>query len=158
MALTADIVESWRRPREVVRRHLNRGRSEPFVFSLLVAFLILAVVAVTPYLGARALAEGKPLAPYVLGACYGAVVAVPLVYLFAALGHLTARLMGGQGGFYHGRLAFVWALLTIAPAMLIYGLVRGLVPDSPATPFLGLGLFVLFLGFYSVMLREVERA
>jgi hypothetical protein len=156
MALTADILESWRAPRRVVRRHLARGRSEPFLFTLLVTFLILAVIAVAPWLSQQAALEGTPVAPRILGACYGALLSIPVFYLFAALGHLTARLMGGKGGFYEGRLALFWALLTISPALLLYGLVRGMANGSPATPFLGLLVFVLFLGFYSVMLREAE--
>lgn len=158
MALTSDIVESWRRPRAVIRRHLNRGRSEVFAFSLLLSFLILAVIAVLPFLARVSVIEEKPLPPYVLAACFGALVAAPILYLFAALGSIVARLMRGRGNFYAGRLALFWSLLTISPALLLYGLVRGMAAESPATPFLGLGVFMLFIGYYSIMLREVESA
>ena len=48
MAVTSDIVESWRRPRVVLRRHLARGKSEAFAFSLLFVFLLMAFIAQYP--------------------------------------------------------------------------------------------------------------
>lgn len=158
MSLTSDIVESWRRPRAVVRRHLSRGRSEPFLFTFLVVFLILAVVSAAPELARQAALDHTPVAPRILGACYGAVIAVPVLYAMAALGHLTARLMGGRGGFYHGRLALFWALVTITPALLLYGLIRAMAHGSAALPVSELLVFAAFLFFYSTMLREVEAA
>ena len=50
MSVTTDIVQSWTRPRAVIRRHLARGQSEPFAFSLLVTFLVLAFVSLWPVL------------------------------------------------------------------------------------------------------------
>lgn len=156
MPLTADIVESWKAPRRVIRRHQARARSESFLLALLFVFLLLAVVSVAPWLSRQATIEAKPLPPYILAACFGALVSIPVFYLLAAVGHLTAKLMGGQGSFYEARLAMFWALVTTSPALLLYGLVRAMASDSPATPILGLGVFLIFLGFYSVMLREVE--
>ena len=118
----------------------------------------MAVVSTAPALARQAALEAKPLPPYLLAACFGALVAVPFFYALAALGHLVARLMGGKGSFYHGRLALFWALVTTSPVLLLFGLVRGMAGESPAVPVLGLLVFVVFLGFYSVMLREVESA
>lgn len=156
MALTSDIVESWRRPRVVIRRLQARGRSEAFVFTFLFVFLMLAVVSVSPALARQAALEGKPFAPYLLGACFGAVVALPFFYAVAALGHLVALLMGGRGGFYEGRLALFWALVAITPAMLLYGLVRAFADGSAGVPVVGFLTFLLFIVLYTVMLREVE--
>ncbi|MCW1919458.1 YIP1 family protein [Rhodobacter sp. KR11] len=157
MALTADIAESWRRPRAVIRRLRARGRSESFVFTLLAIFLVLSVVAAAPDLSRQAALEQKPLAPYLLGASYGALVFVPVFYLMASVFHLMARLMGGTGTHYDGRLALVWALVTISPVILVLGLARAMAPGLGAS-LLGLTVFAAFLGFYSVMLREVESA
>lgn len=157
MSLTADIVETWRRPRAVIRRHRDRGRSEPFVFTFLLVFLILAVASAAPWLARQAALEHTPAAPRILAACYGAVLAAPVFYLLAALGHLTARLMGGKGSFYDGRLALFWAGVASSPALLIFGLVRGMADGSPAIPFIGFLVFAIFIGFYSLMLRELEQ-
>ena len=54
MAVTSDIVESWKRPRAVFRRHLARGRSEAFAFSLLFVFLLIALIAQYPMAARKA--------------------------------------------------------------------------------------------------------
>jgi hypothetical protein len=156
MALTSDIVESWHSPRRVVRRLRGAGRSEPFVFTFLFVFLLMAIVSAAPFLARQAALENGPVAPRLLGAVYGAVVAVPILYVFAALGHLVARLMGGSGTFYDGRLALFWALACATPGMLFLGLVRAFSGGGPVITGLGLALFVAFITIYSLMLREVE--
>ena len=57
MAVTTDILSSWRNPRQGIRRHLARGVSEPFAFSLLLVFLVLAFVGQWPQ--ARGLLLGQ---------------------------------------------------------------------------------------------------
>ncbi len=156
MALTADIVESWGKPRKVIRRLQARGRSEPFAFTFLFVFLLLAVVSVAPFLSRQAALDGKPFPPYLLGACFGAAAGLPFFYALAAIGHLVAKLMGGTGGFYDGRLALFWALACTAPAMLVYGLVRAFADGSVSVPILGGLTFLAFISLYTVMLREVE--
>lgn len=156
MALTSDIVESWHSPRRVVRRLRGAGRSEPFVFTFLFVFLLLAIVSAAPVLAREAALDHGPVAPRLLGAVYGAVIAVPILYALAALFHLVARLMGGTGSYYDGRLALFWALACSTPGMLFLGLVRSFVGDGPAVTGMGLALFVAFITLYSLMLREVE--
>lgn len=156
MALTSDIAESWRRPRAVIRRLRARGKSEAFVFTFLFVFLLMAVTAAAPGLSRQAALAGQPFPPFLLGASLGAFALIPVFYALAALGHLVARLMGGSGGWYDGRLALFWSLACVSPAVLIFGLVRAFVAESPAVPVLGLLTFAAFLALYSVMLREVE--
>jgi len=157
MAVTQDILESWRQPRAVVRRLLDRGRSEPFAFSLLVTFLFLLFLHLTPFLKREAMAHpevGFTPRLYALG--LGLMACVPLFYLLAAVGHLIARTMGGRGGYYGGRLALFWAGLATSPALLLHGLVLGVVGISGVTSVTGLLVAAIFLTFWSVMLREVE--
>lgn len=157
MALTSDILESWRRPRAVIRRLRGAGRSEPFVFTFLFVFLLLAFTSLAPYLSREATLHPEiTLYQRLFGAALGLLALIPLFYLLAALGHLVAKLMGGQGGYYDGRLALFWALTCITPAMLILGLVRSFLGDGPATTGLGLATFLAFIILYSTMLREVE--
>lgn len=157
MALTSDIVESWHHPRAVIRRLQARGRSEAFVFTFLFVFLLLAFVANAPYLSRQStLHPDVVLMPSLLGSSLGFLAAIPVFYLLAALGHLVARLMGGTGGYFDGRLALFWALTAITPAMLICGLVRAFADGSPAVPIFGGLTFLVFLVLYTVMLREVE--
>lgn len=157
MALVSDIVESWRRPRAVVRRLRGAGKSEPFVFTFLFVFLLLALTSLAPYLSRQAaLHPDTPLAPRLFGAALGLLALIPVFYMLAALGHLVARAMGGTGGWYDGRLALFWALTATSPGMLFLGLVRGFAGDSGAVTGIGIGVFLVFLVLYSLMLREVE--
>lgn len=157
MALTSDIVESWRRPRVVVRRLRRAGTSEPFVFTFLFVFLLLALVASAPNIARQAALNPEVvLIPSLFATALGLLATVPFFYLLAALGHLVARLMGGTGGYYDGRLALFWALVCVTPGILALGLVRGFVGDNPAITGLGGLLFLVFVVLYTVMLREVE--
>ncbi len=157
MALTSDIVESWRRPGAVVRRLRSAGKSEPFVFTFLFVFLLLAFTSLAPYLSREAtLHPDVTLYQRLFGAALGLLALIPVFYLLAALGHLVARLMGGSGGYYDGRLALFWALTCITPAMLFLGLVRSFIGDGTAVTIIGLAIFLGFVTLYSVMLKEVE--
>lgn len=157
MALTSDIVESWHSPRRVVRRLRGAGRSEPFVFTFLFVFLLLAFVSLAPFLARQsALNPDVTLYQRLFGAGLGLLALVPFFYLLAALFHLLARLMGGTGSFYDGRLALFWALACSTPGMLFLGLVRSFMGDGPVITAMGLALFVAFITLYSLMLREVE--
>ncbi|MEM7210371.1 MAG: YIP1 family protein [Pseudomonadota bacterium] len=61
---------------------------------------------------------------------------VPLAYYgVAALGTAIARLFGGTGKWYEGRVAFFWAAFISAPVMLLTGILPLVVPGLPA-PFL----------------------
>ena len=153
MAVTTDIVESWLRPRVVVRRLLARGRSEAFVLSFLLIFLLLAFIATAPE---RLQDRSTPLTPRLFALALGTLATIPFWYLLAALGHLLARLLGGNGSYFGARLALFWALVVISPAMLVQRMVQVIVGGGVAT---GLGVLVAlgFVMFWTVMLREVER-
>ena len=61
---------------------------------------------------------------------------VPLAYYgVAALGTAIARLFGGTGKWYEGRVAFFWAAFLAAPVMLITGVLPLFVSGLPE-PFL----------------------
>lgn len=158
MTVTADIVESWRRPRAVIRRLLARGPSEPFALSFLLAFLALALAAVSPGLARQAWLEGGGAGPgpRLFGAALGLLATMPLWYLLAALGHLVARAFGGKGSFYGARLALFWSLLAISPAMLVQGLVQGLIGAGAAANLLGVVVALGFLTLWALTMKEVE--
>lgn len=158
MSVTLDIVESWRRPRVVLRRLLGQGKSEPFAFSLLVTGLILLFVSRTPYLRREALATPEtPLVQLLLASALATAATVPFWYLLAAAGHLVARALGGRGGYYQGRIALFWALVATSPALLAVGLVQGLIEPGPGTVATGFVALAVFVQFWAVMLHEAER-
>lgn len=158
MSVTTDIVESWRSPRIVVRRLLKRGASETFVLTFLFIFLLLAFAASAPNLARQAYLDPTvPLAQRLYAAALGLLATLPIWYLLASLGHMIARAFGGKGSHYGARLALFWALVVIAPAMLLHGLVLGMAGSTTATMLLGGAVAAGFLVFWMVMLREVER-
>lgn len=157
MPITADIVESWRRPRVVVRRLLARGASEPFALSLLLTFLILAFAAQAPFAAREATLNPQiPLIQRLFAAFLVLLATIPFWYFLAAIGHWLGRAFGGTGSYYSARLALFWALVATAPAMLLQGLVQGFIGANTGTVALGLLTLVTFLTFWSLLLREVE--
>jgi hypothetical protein len=158
MSITTDIVESWRRPRVVVRRHLARGRSEPFAFSLLAAFLVMAFVAQWPVASRAAFEDGQsPLAPRLLAIALALLATIPLWYGLAALSRVVARLFGGRGSWYGARIALFWSLVAVTPLMLLQGMVAGLIGPSPGLTAVGLLAAAAFVIFWASALIEVER-
>lgn len=158
MSASTELIASWRHPRAGVRRHLARGVSESFAFSLLLVFLILAFVGQWPQAAREAFLAGEPSAlPRILPRALAVLATIPLWYGLAALGHLLARAAGGQGTWYGARIALFWALATTGPLMLLQGLVAGMIGPGPAlwavSSLAGLGFFWLWL----TMLHEAER-
>ncbi len=158
MSVTTDIVQSWRQPRQVIRRHLARGKSEPFAFSLLIAFLILAFIAQWPRLSRLAtMTPEVPMVQGLVGSGLALLAAIPLLYGLAALGHLVARAMGGKGGFYGARLALFLALLGASPFVLLHGMVLGLLGTGLQATLVGSVAFAVFATLWLIMLSEAER-
>jgi hypothetical protein len=158
MPVTTDIVASWRGPRATIRRHLARGVSEPFVFTLLLVFLVMTFVGQWPQAAREAYLGGDAaVAPRLLGRALAVLATIPVFYALAALSRLIARAMGGRGTWYSARLALFWALATISPLMLLHGLLRGFLGDTTAVIGTSGLIFAAFALFWAVMLHEVEQ-
>lgn len=158
MAVTTDILSSWRSPRAAVRRHLARGVSEPFAFTLLFVFLILAFIGQWPQASREAfLAQDPSTSPRLLARALAVLATIPLWYGLAALSHLIARACGGQGTWYAARLALFWALATVSPLMLLQGLVAGMIGPGPGLWLVSGLVGAAFAALWLTMLHEVER-
>lgn len=158
MAVLPDIVESWRAPTRVVRQHLDRPRSEAFIFTFLFTFLLVAFIAQWPV--AARLSHLQPEVPSMqrmVAAGLGLLATVPLWYGLAAVSRLISAAMGGQGTWYGARLALFWALASFTPAMLLMGLATAFLGQGRQTTSLGAALGVIFLIRWILMLRETER-
>lgn len=158
MSVTTDIVESWRRPRKVVRRHLARGKSEPFAFSLLFVFLLIAFIAQYP--SAAQLAQqdpAVPLSPQLLAKALGLLATIPFFYLVAALSRLIGKAAGGRGSWYGARIALFWALVAVTPLVLLMGVVTALIGPGPQLTATGIIAFAGFLFQWILGLMVVEQ-
>jgi hypothetical protein len=158
MTVSTDLVKTWWRPRAVLRQHLARGQSEPFALSFLLVFLILAFIGQWPGAARDAFLQGEASAwPRILPTAYGLLAAIPFLYGLAALGHLAARAMGGQGSWYGARVALFWALATVGPLILLQGLISGMIGPGPALNAVNFLIAAAFLWLWATLLHEAER-
>jgi hypothetical protein len=158
MTVSTDMLTTWRAPRAMLRRHLARGQSEPFAFTLLLVFLILTFVGQWPAAARDAFFANEPsAAPRILARALAVLATIPLWYALAALGRIVARAFGGQGSWYGARIALFWALATVSPLMLLQGLVAGMIGPGPALWLVSSLTGVAFLWLWLTMLHEAER-
>ena len=163
MSTVSAILRSYRAPREVMKTHRAAGADEALGLMWLFIACILFFVARLPELSRQshfASLEGidQPVASLALPLFYGTVLLAPLMFLFiAALGHLVAKALGGQGVWLDGRLALFWALLCTAPIVLFQGLVAGFVGPGPGTNFASLLVFAVFMTLWVNNLIALER-
>lgn len=159
MAVSTDILESYRRPREVFRRKLAGGAHEGRALATLIGACLLIFVSQWPGLAREAhINPTIPLDARMSGALMGTLFLLPLMaYGLAAASHLAARAFGGTGSFFGARLALFWALLAVSPLMLLQGLVRGFIGPGPALTLVGLAVLVAFLMVWVTSLIESEK-
>lgn len=158
MSVTQDIVEAWFRPKAVMRRHLARGTSEPFAFSLLVAFLVLAFVSLWPMLSRQTVLQPSvPMVQRLVGAGLALLASIPFWYVIAACSRLFAQILGGQGSYYRARLALFAALVCVTPGMLLRGLVAGMIGPGTQLNLVSLLVGIGFLWLWLSMLMVAER-
>lgn len=158
MSVTTDILQGWRTPRLVMRRHLQRGKSEPFAFSLLAAFLVLAFVSLWPFLSRQSVMQPEvPMLQRLVAAGLALLASIPFWYGLAAASRLVSRALGGQGSYYAARMALFAALLTITPGMLLQGLVAGMIGPGRQLDLVAGLVGLAFLWIWLSMLAEAER-
>lgn len=158
MSVTRDIAATWRAPRATLRRLLAAGPREDRAIVYLMLACLLIFVAQWPRLARQAhLDDAVPLEGLLAGALFGWLFVAPLFfYGLAALSHLVARVLGGQGTWYGARLALFWALLSVAPLWLLHGLVAGFLGASLPLSFVATLLAVAFLAIWLLSLAEAE--
>ena len=159
MAIASDIVASYRRPGEIVRRRLGaheRAEAGALMTVFLACFLVF--VAQWPRLSREAHLTGQELQPMLAGALLGWIFIAPLaLYGLAGLTHFVVRRMGGQASYTEARMALFWGLLAASPLWLLWGLIAGFVGPGPALDAVGIVALLAFLGIWGTALYSVER-
>ncbi|WP_277023533.1 MULTISPECIES: hypothetical protein [Paracoccus] len=126
------VLESWWAPRRVVRGLQAMPDSVQLVV-LMLAMLITLIGQGPGLARAAQLDPSIPLDARVGGAALGTVFMMPLLaYAVAGVTGLLSRLTPWRLEARHARLALFWALLAVAPATLLSGMVAGLIGPSPA--------------------------
>ncbi len=160
MAVTDDIVATYRRPRHVLRRLLAAEAHEARPLSYLIAAMIVVYIAQWPALSRVDVLAGPdspvPFAQRMMAAMLGVFALLPAFYIVAALSHIAARALGGKGSYYAARLAMFWAFLAVTPLMLLRGLVAGFIGPSPALTATGLAALAVFIWFWLSGLAAAE--
>lgn len=171
MSIIADVLQSYRHPREVIRRKLDQGTREDRALAMVMAASGLNFVSQWPGLARAAHfgrldaeAKGVPLDQVagldarIGGALLATVFLLPLLaYAVAAVSHVIAGYIGGKGTHYGARLALFWSLLAIVPLLLLHGLVAGFIGAGPAQFAIGFAVFAVFLYLWGSAMGEVER-
>ena len=167
MAITTDILQTWRRPAAVLRRRLDAGVTEAGALAVLMGACFLFFVARWPALAREAqLAARSGLPPdqvpdlqALIGINLFALIFVaPLFfYLVALIAHAAMRAAGSRITPFAARFALFWALLAIAPAVLFQGLLAGLKGPGPALTVVGWLVLAAFLWLWVRLSREAAR-
>ncbi|WP_374301437.1 hypothetical protein [Paracoccus sp. (in: a-proteobacteria)] len=126
------VLQSWWAPRRVVR-----GLSAmPERVKLVVLMLAMLIFLVAQAPANARLAQLDPSVPFdarMGGALLAVLFLMPLLaYALAAVVSALSRLTPWRLTPEDSRLALFWALLAVAPAMLLAGLVAGLIGPGPA--------------------------
>jgi len=158
MSLSSDIAATYLRPRRVMQRHLAIGPREDRALMYLILSCVLIFLAQWPRLGRQShFDESVPFDALIGGALLGWLFIAPLgLYGLAALSHLLARAVGGNGSWYGARLALFWALLAATPLWLLNGLAVGVIGSGAARGLTGLVALAAFLIFWGLSLLEAE--
>jgi len=161
MSMTGDIVESWRAPSRVMRRHLSHGQQEARALTFLLIACFLFFVAQMPGISRQAHLnpDGDSLLAIASARFWGAVLLAPLFfYALAGISHFLAGFLGGKGSYYGARLALFWSLLVVAPLILLRGLVVGFLGQGTVAGASGLVVGLIFVFLWMAALRVAEEA
>lgn len=158
MPVTSDITATYRGPGRVMRRLLDRGQREDRALAFLMSFCVIVFFSQLPRLSREAHLSGQELNMLLGGTLMAWIFIAPLLlYSLAALTHLVARALGGQGSWFGARLALFWSLLASTPLLLLHGLVAGFIGPGIELQAVGFLWLVVFGWFWFSSLRQAER-
>ncbi len=164
MAVTTDIVRTWRGPRAVMRDLLAQGAREDRALAYLMAACIIIFIAQWPRLSRLAAGfdgnggDAPELSQLMAYEFLGWLMVWPLMfYVIAAVAHVIAKIFGGQGTGYGARLALFWSLLATTPAALLYGMMAGFLGPVAGTNLVGAFWLLSFLVIWFQCQREVGQ-
>lgn len=152
------IVQSWWAPRRVVRGLVAMPERVKLV--VLMAAMLIYLVAQAP-LRARE-AQIDPSVPFearMAGSLLAVMFLMPLLaYGLALVVGWLSRVTPWRLAPEDSRLALFWALLAVAPAMLLWGMVAGMVGPGPAQrvteALVGIGFLVIWGAGIAALARK----
>jgi hypothetical protein len=160
MAVTTDILATYRHPRQVIRRLLDGPIHEGRALAYLMLGCVLVFIAQWPRLSRdAAFNPDHDMTELASGELMVWIFYAPLAFYFlAAVAHMVARLFGGQGNWYTARMATFWTLVALSPLWMLRGLVAGFIGPGVALEATRLVALMVFALLWVATLREAERA
>ncbi len=160
MSVVGEILATWRSPAGPVGRLLAAGPREDRSLVILMAASVLMFVARTPDLARRAaLSPEVPLQAQMGITLFVMLFVIPvLAYAVAWISHIVLHSLGRPGAAFGARVALFWAMLAVAPGLLLHGLLSGLNgAEAAGTRLVGLAVFAVFLWFWGRGLQLAYR-
>ncbi|MEP4038703.1 MULTISPECIES: YIP1 family protein [unclassified Pseudophaeobacter] len=149
MAVTGDILATYRGPRRVFARLLAMGPREDRMLAFLMAGCALMFISRMPSLAREAHLTGQEQTMLLSNALFGIIFVAPLaLYTLALIAHFIARALRGTGESHAARLALFWSFLAASPLMLLNGLVAGMIGPGTELNLIGGLWFSAFLWFW----------
>lgn len=129
MALTQDIIATYRGPSRVMGRFLDQGRNEVRALLFLLIAGLMIFIATSPFQARQAQIDPEgPLAVRLYWSAFLWIFIMPLLmYFFAAMIWVISRVARVRVTGSDIRLTLFWSLLATTPVMLLLGLVAGLI-------------------------------
>lgn len=157
MAVTQDILKSYRKPGQVMARHLAAGQREDRALIFLMASCLMFFLAELPVLSRNAHLQGTDMGPELGGSLLAWIFIAPLIlYALAAVLRIVMRVLGCKlAGWFEVRLALFWSLLAASPLVLLNGLTKGFIGQGVEVNIVGFVWLVSFLWILAGGLRQV---
>ena len=157
MPITHDIVQSYRRPGDIIARKLADGPREDRAIATVFGACAVLFISRWPARAREAHLEGANLERLISTDFYALLFILPLVlYGLAAVTHILALPFNPKGGWFSARMALFWALLASAPLVVLNGLVAGLIGPGVQLSIVGFIWVVAFLWLYIPMFLRAE--
>ncbi|AXI46596.1 YIP1 family protein [Sulfitobacter sp. SK012] len=158
MALTSDILATYRGPGRVMARFISQGRNEvrALIFLLLAGLLIF--IASAPYQAREAQLDPEgPLAVRLYWSAFLWIFLMPLIlYAFAAMIWALSKIARRQITGYEIRMTLFWSLLASTPVLLLLGIVAGFIGPSIQLQAVGIVWLCVFGWFWASGLLAAE--
>ena len=146
MALTTDIVATYKGPSKVIGRFLAQGRNEVRALLFVLIAGLLMFIAAAPYHAREAQLdpEGPLEVRLYWSAMFFIFIAPLLLYAFAAAIWVITFVARMPVTGYQVRFTLFWALLAVSPVTLFLGLVAGFIGPGAQLQLVGF----VWLGFF----------
>lgn len=155
MAVTTEILATYRGPGRVMSRLMSDGPREDRALAILLGACVVMFIARWPSISREAFLAGEDPQARMAGALFGVIFILPLLcYTLALFSRGIIYLFGGRATGYTSRLALFWALLAASPLTLLAGLVAGFIGPGLELTITGALWFAVFLWFWFAGLKQ----